>query len=127
MHFVVSKPKTMLLKSGTPTNPGELRTPITFERPVITKDEGGFKTATSYTTIATAKCKWKNAHGSEVYEAESIQAKQPATIWARYRSDVDATCTVLKGSTRFEIIGSPDNVGERGEYMEIKVKVLVNG
>jgi len=118
----------MLLRTGIPTNPGELRTKITFERPVLTQNMGGFSSRTSYTTIkADVRVKWKNAHGSEVYEAEAIQAKQPATIWARYRSDVDATCTVLKGSTRFEIIGTPDNVGERGEYMEIKLKVLTNG
>ena len=117
----------MLLKNGIPTNPGELRTPITFERPVITKDDGGFKVRASYTSIATVRAKWRNAYGKEVWEAESVGARKPATIWVRYRSDVDAACTVLRDGVRYEIVGAPDNVGERGEYMEIKLRLDTYG
>ena len=112
---------------GIPTNPGELRTKVTLERPVISQDSGGFSSRTSYTEIAAdVLVKWTNAHGAEVWEAEAAQAKRPATVWMRYRSDIDVTCVVKKCSTRYEIV-SLDNVGERDEYIELKVKVLTNG
>ena len=98
-----------------------------LERPAITKDSGGFLSRTSYTEIAAdVLVKWTNAHGAEVWEAEAVQAKQPATVWMRYRSDIDVTCVIKKGSTRYEIV-SLDNVGERDEYIEVKVKALTNG
>lgn len=110
---------------GKTTNPGELRTRITLKRRSVSIETGGFQTPV-LTTIAVVWAKWTNAHGQEAWLASSIQAEMPATVLIRFRTDVDQTCVVVKGSTTFEII-SLDNIGERGEYIELKVKRLVPG
>jgi len=103
----------------TITNPGELRTSITLQRRSVVTGTGGFQTPT-WSTIATVWAKWVNVHGSEAWIAQTAQAGQAATVTIRYRSDVDLTCAVFKGSDRWEII-SIDNIQERGEYLELKV------
>lgn len=110
--------------TGVPTNPGELRVPVILERPVLAQDDGGFSNRDSYTEIATVRVKWTNAHGAEVWQAAAVQARQPATVWMRYRADVDEACVVKKGGDRFEIV-SLDNIQERNEYLELKVQRLV--
>ena len=102
------------------TNPGELRTSITLKSRTVTTGASGFPISTWPTTIATVWAKWVNVHGSEAWIAQTAQAGQAATVTIRYRSDVDLTCAVYKGSDRWEIV-SMDNIGERNEYIEMKV------
>lgn len=111
--------------NGKPTNPGELRTQIGLYKRTVTDDAGGFQQVTK-TKLADVWCKWQNVHGSEVWAAESLNAVQPATVWLRYRSDIDPTCLVYKGSLWYEIV-SIDNVGDRDEYMELKVQRVTEG
>lgn len=111
--------------NGKVSNPGELRTPITLQRRAIVTGAGGFQ-APSWVNIGSVFCKWENAHGSEVWSADSAGAEQPATLLIRYNRDLDTTCAVLKGSERFEII-SIDDIRERHEYMELKIRRMREG
>ena len=111
--------------NGKTTNPGELRTRITIETRTASEDAGGFPSA-SWTTLASVWAKWENLHGSEVWAANAVQANAPATALIRYRSDVDATCAVVKGGQRYEIV-SLDNIRERGEYLEMKLQRMRSG
>jgi SPP1 family predicted phage head-tail adaptor len=102
------------------TNPGEMRTSVTLKNRSVTTDSGGARVPT-YSTIATVWAKWANVHGSEVWAAESVNAIAPATVMIRYRSGIDHTCVVVKGSDIYEIV-SIDNIQERNEYLELKVQ-----
>ncbi len=93
---------------------------VTLQSRTVSKDAGGFEKPT-WTTIAEVWSKWVNVHGSEAWAAQSVQAEQPATVTIRYRSGIDTTCSLLKGSDRFEIT-SIDDLRERHEYLELKVK-----
>lgn len=106
--------------NGKTINPGEMRTQVTLQKRTVSVETGGFQVA-GWTTIATAWAKWTNVHGSEVWHAQTVQAIEPATVLIRWRSDVDTTCAVLKGSTRYEIV-SLDNIQERNEYIELKLR-----
>ena len=106
--------------NGKVTNPGELRTSIILKSRTVTTGTGGFPIPTWPTTIATVWAKWVNVHGQEAWIAQTAQAGQAATVTIRYRSDIDLTCAVFKGSDRWEIV-SMDNIQERGEYLEMKV------
>ncbi len=101
------------------TNPGELRTSIVLKSRTVTIDAGGFQVP-GWSTIATVWAKWTNVHGQEAWIAQTAQAGQAATLLIRYRSDVDPTYAVFKGSDRWDIV-SMDNIGERNEYIELKV------
>jgi SPP1 family predicted phage head-tail adaptor len=111
--------------NGKVSNPGELRTRITIEKRAVDEDAGGFPSA-EWSTLAVVKAKWTNLHGSEVWAASAVQASAPATVLMRYRADVDATCALVKGGLRYEIV-SLDNIQERGEYMELKVQRMRSG
>jgi len=105
---------------NTITNPGDLRTKITLQTPAITKATGGAQVVT-WSTLATVWAKWTNVHGSEVWQSQAVQAVGPATVLIRYRADVNTACSILKGTERYEIV-SVDNIQERNEYLELKVK-----
>jgi SPP1 family predicted phage head-tail adaptor len=114
-----------MIINGKVTNPGEMRTLITLMSRAITKESGAFQSR-STTTIAEVWSKWTNVHGSEAWTAASLAASMPATVLIRWRDDVDASCLVTKGSDLYEIV-SLDNIQERNEYIELKVKQVVAG
>ena len=103
------------------TNPGELRTEITIETPTLEQDAGGAQSP-GWDELDTVKCRWKNVHGSEVWQSQALQAQRPATVLIRYLAAVDERCSILKGSDRYEIV-SVDDIEERHEYMELKVQL----
>jgi len=101
------------------SNPGELRTQVLVQTRTATIDAGGFKTPT-WATVAEVWCRWSNAHGREMMEMQIAHVDAPATVLMRYRSDVDVSCSLLKGGARWEIV-SVDDITERHEYLELKV------
>jgi SPP1 family predicted phage head-tail adaptor len=108
-----------------PINPGELRTPITLKKRTVTTDAGGFKKEV-YASAATVYARWQNAHGREVWTADMAGAIAPATLLIRYMAGIDESWVVDKNGEIFEIV-SIDNIMERNEYLEIKVKRLKTG
>lgn len=115
-----------MIINGRVFNPGEMRTKIDLGRRANTEDAGGFDKP-GYTVIVSVWAKWTNAHGPEVWEAQAQGAQQPATVIIRYRSDIDATWAVRKDGQWYEILGSPDDIQERHELIEMKVKRAVAG
>lgn len=111
--------------NGKTFNPGEMRTQVTLQNRTITNQTGGFL-APSWADIVTVWAKWVNVHGAEAWQAASIQAVGSATVTIRYRSGIDTTCAVLKGTERFEIV-SVDNIQDRDEYIELKVRRMEPG
>ena len=130
--------------NGRPFNPGELRTKVYLASKSMVKDAGGFQKP-GYVLISEAKAKWINVHGQETWAADARGAIKPATVTIRYRAELDETCVVVKGSVTlteaiegeetitvisggdvFEIV-SMDNIQERNEYIELKVKGLAGG
>lgn len=105
------------------TNPGELRTSIVLEQPASTADAGGFQTL-AYTAVATVFCRWRNLRGAELMNLGVPQARQPARVLMRYRSDIDISWTVSKDGQRYEITGF-DNLYDRNEYIELTVQRAV--
>lgn len=133
-----------MLINGKSFNPGELKTKVVLASKSMVKDAGGFQKP-GYEFIAEVNTKWVNVHGQEVWAADARGAIKPATILIRYRSDLDETCVVVKGATVAEVIEddevtgytisggevyeivSMDNVQERNEYIEMKIKHLGAG
>lgn len=114
----------MIIGSKT-TNPGALRTQVTIQSRTNATNTGGFLVP-GWVNVATVWAKWNNVHGQEIWAASAINAIKPATVLIRYRAGIDSTCAVLKGSERYEII-SVDNIENRNEYIELKVKYLEPG
>ncbi len=112
-----------MIINGKMTNPGELRTAVVLQkRTTISTDAGGFQkpgTQTEYTVLA----KWVNIHGSEVFAAQAAGVVEGATVTIRYRSVLDETWRISKGGQVYEVV-SMDDIQDRHEYIELKVKKL---
>ena len=102
-------------------NAGEMRTTIVIKRKSAERDPDGYPVG-DYITVARVKCKWINAHGSEVYTADRLGYMQPATLRLRYISSITEECVFFKQGEDipYRII-SIDNVEERCRWLEIKV------
>ncbi|MDD5367463.1 MAG: phage head closure protein [Anaerolineaceae bacterium] len=111
--------------NGKVTNPGELRTLVQLQSRTVSVETGGFPVPT-WTKIADVWAKWVNVHGSEAWAAQSIEAEAAATVTIRHRNGIDTTCAVLLGTERYEIV-SIDNIQQRNEYLELKVRQMKAG
>lgn len=114
-----------MILNGKMINPADLDTRITLQRCTIINEPGGFK-RTSYTTAEEVWAKWTNIHGGEVWQSMAIQADSPATVLIRYYPGLDHTWRIIKDGKPYEIV-SPDDIQERHEYIEMKVKAQAGG
>ena len=108
------------------TNPGSMRTPITLQSTTITKQDSGALTEswTNFASNPNVYAKVTYAHGPESVSSDAMKSVSRATILIRYRSDVNATHAILLNSKRWKIIGTPDNIQNRNEYLEFQVELI---
>lgn len=110
--------------NGKTINPGELRTPVLLAPRTVSTETGGFpKAAPNTASQVSAWAKWTNVHGSEAWTASSQGIEQAATVLIRYNSSLDESWYISKdnGVSWYEIV-SMDNIQQRGEFIELKVK-----
>ena len=113
-------------------NPGEMTTRVTILSLTAGVDSDGFPTETwgsvfSYNgNPVPVRCKWVNAHGTDVFLNMQLDLKDVATLTMRYSPLINQRCRVLHEDdpNPYEII-SIDNVDDSRAWMEIKVKRLV--
>ena len=108
-------------------NAGELRTPVTIMKLIDGTDEDGFPRQEWVDLFGMpVLCKWVNAHGSEVYEGMRLGLQDTATLTMRYSPQINARCRIFlqDDPDPFEVI-SLDNVENRREFLEIKVKRVI--
>ncbi len=105
---------------------GEMRTKITIKAPQYGIKAGFSKEVFVDIFPGPVWCKWANAHGTEVYQAEELHLRQPVTITMRYSPLVNVKCRIWheRDPEPYEIIGI-DNVGDRREFLEIKAQRVV--
>jgi hypothetical protein len=92
--------------NGVPTNPGDLRVPVILAQRNLTRQPGGAQVQAP-TPIGTdfVYAKWENLHGSEVWQASSVNALLPATVTVRWLDELDNTCLVVKGGSLVDVVG----------------------
>ncbi len=120
-------------------NAGELRTQIIIKALSPGMDADGYPADTLtplYGEGVSVGCKWINAHGREVYEAERLNLHEAATLTLRYSPAIHPRCRIwrtdelaaLDGKSdeaiAYDII-SIDDIHNRHELLEIKVKRAV--
>ena len=111
-------------------NPGELRTPVVFKRVTRTVNANGFpeETETALYSGSQVRCKWVNAHGTEVWAQAQQEVRDRATLTLRYRPELtDVTLLAYRAgdSVPFEIV-SCDDVENRHEWIELTVQRKVS-
>ena len=100
---------------------GQLRTPVTVISVTMTKNANGFNEPTETDALGYALyVQWRNAHGTEVLQAQELGLRDKATLRCRYDARIKPSCIVRRGGEDWEVI-SVDNVDERGQWMELTV------
>lgn len=105
---------------------GELRTRITLLTSTVTKVASGAQTVT-YANFETNPEVWAKvifAHGQESVASEALKNVQRATVTIRYRSDVTARDAIQLNGQTWKIIGTPDNILNRNQYLEFQCELV---
>jgi len=101
----------------------ELRTRITFQKPVITQDGGGAQVAAwvNVASNATVWARWVMAHGQETVNSAALQSVQRAVVTIRHREDLLTACRVLKDGQAWDIL-SIDPIRGENRWIEMVVE-----
>ncbi len=115
-------------------NSGEMRVPIIVEHYDDTETtSNGIQTNKWVNVYGEGKCvkaKWVNVHGTDVYQALSMELREPATLTMRFSPRITQECRIIKAEDigknnqkdlYYEII-SLDDIEERHMQLEIKVQ-----
>ena len=109
---------------------GEMRTRITVQSLTNGVDADGYPTTTWTNVIATLRCKWVGAFGSDVLENKRVELGQTATITLRYTPLIDQRCRVFHENdaqtdvNAWEII-SVNDPEDKHAFLEITVRKKV--
>lgn len=103
------------------TNPGDLRTKVELVSTVQSQDAGGFYQEAE-TVSKAVWAQWTNTFGMEAVRAAAAGVEISATVRIRYQAGLNNSWRVRKDGETFEIITDVDDIGERHEFMEFKVR-----
>lgn len=105
---------------------GKLNTRVTLLNSSVAKGAGGAQKVTyvDFTINPNVWAKVVYAHGTESVSSDAMKDTRRATITLRYRSDVDATCAVRMNSEVWKFIGTPDNIQNRNQYLELQAELV---
>lgn len=105
---------------------GELNTRVTLLRSTVSKVGSGAQTV-AYSELETRPSVWAKivfAHGQESVANDALKTSKRMTLTIRWRDDVDATCGVRLNGETWKFIGTPDNIGNRSQYLEIQCEYV---
>lgn len=110
-----------MILNGKLINPGEFNTKIELVSIVTSQDAGGFYHPTEGES-KTVWSQWTGIFGNEAILAAAQGVVISATVRIRYLAGLDNTWRVRKGGESYEIVTGVDDISERHEYMEFKVR-----
>lgn len=120
---------------------GELRTKVVIQGETTAIHPSGY-TQRAWESLFPGPvwCKWVNSHGTEVFDALRLELGEVVTLTMRYSPLVDIRCRVLHAGDAAAVAAAPeaareelarklaysiislDNVEDKGEYLEIKLR-----
>jgi hypothetical protein len=72
-------------------------------------------------------CSVRTFGGTERVVNDVLVLENTATLETFYRPDIKANCRLLINGVPFEIMGEPENINMRNQYMIIKAKAVKGG
>ena len=103
-------------------------TPIELLIPSYTKQKGA-RVKTFPSVGIQLYCSWKTYGGTETTTNDLFTVIDTANVETWYRPDIKADCRVRLLSTGdvYEIIGKPENVNMRNQFLKFKVRAVEGG
>lgn len=78
-------------------------------------------------TGETIFCNVRTFGGSERVVNDALVLENTATVETWYRPDIKADCRLLINGVPYEIMGEPENINMRNQYLIIKAKAVKGG
>lgn len=72
-------------------------------------------------------CSFRSFGGSEKLVNDVLAVEDTATLETWYNPEIKANCNVEVDGRQYEILGTPENIEMRNQYMKFKVKAIKGG
>lgn len=72
-------------------------------------------------------CSVRTFGGTEKVVNDVVVVENTATVETWYRPDIKADCRFLIDGVLYEILGTPENINMRNQYMIVKVRAIKGG
>lgn len=80
-----------------------------------------------YTKIDDIFCSFKTYGGTETTSNDLLVVNDTATIETWYRPDITSSSQIRLGDKIYEVIGQPENIEMRNQFMKFKVQAVRGG
>jgi len=112
-----------------PKAASQMTTPIKLKERVVTKVSGAKNIVYQDATDPVIYCNFKTFGGTERVINNLIVIDNTATITTWYRPDIKANCQIelLSDNSIWEIINDPENIEQRNQMIQFKVRKVTGG
>lgn len=81
----------------------------------------------SYELVGVINCSFKTYGGTESVENDVLSVIDTAQVVSWYRPDIKSNSQVKLGNKTYEVIGEPENIDMRNQYIKFKVRGVKGG
>lgn len=101
---------------------GDLKHPITLERPEVTIDAKGNR-RTTWTPAATCRASMADVSGRDFYAAQAHQTQDIVTFGIRWQEAIDKTWRIVHRGAIYQI-EQINHLGYKRDFMHIKARMV---
>lgn len=105
--------------------PPPFNTVVTLLKPII-KDVRGVDVKT-YEEVGIIHCSFKTYGGTENISNDLLVVEDTATVITWFRPDITSNSVIRLGDKNYEVIGEPENLDMRNQYLKFKVRAVKGG
>lgn len=111
-----------------PTEASQMTTPMQLQQPSEVA-QYGVATKTWQTVAGTIMCNFKTYGGTETVSNNILSVEDTAQIVCWYRPDIKSNCRLIRLSdgAAFEILGEPENIEMRNQFLKFKIRRIKGG
>lgn len=80
-----------------------------------------------YEPVDTIYCSFKTYGGTETTINDVYTVVDTANVETWFRPDITSASRVKLGDTEYEVIGVPENISQRNQYVKFKVRSVRGG
>jgi hypothetical protein len=80
-----------------------------------------------YELVDTIICSFKTFGGTESTVNEKLVVIDTANIETWYRPDIFSSSQIQFGEKRYEVIGEPENINMKNQYLKFKIRGVKGG
>ena len=111
-----------------PSEAAQMTTPLQLQQPV-TASVYGVNKKTWQNVDGVIWANFKTYGGTEVNNNGVLTVEDTADIVCWYRPDIQADCRIVRltDGAEYEIIGNPENIEQRNQFLKFKVRRAKGG